>query len=286
MKFCDFIIPHTVEEACGILRQLGEAAQPIAGGTAFHFYTDDRIETAIDLSRLGLAAITAGDGGFHIGAMTTLAQMSDFKGYGWVLNEVARHISTQQIRNVSTIGGNISRVFPWSDFAIALQALGATMHVQNEAAQDIPADEFFKSQPARLFKDGSLLTGVTVPAVRKPSGFGWRKEQRSMKGFGLMSSGVMLELSGDSIASIRVAIGAGIPFPRRLPKLEAALKGKPADEKTLGNIVQSHPEEVNWVSKEGLSEEYIGHLADVVIFDALMQAVRHAKGEEKPWACW
>lgn len=286
MKFCDYIIPHTVEEACGILRQLGEAAQPIAGGTAFHFYTDDRIETAIDLSRLGLAGITAADEKFRIGAMTTLAQISDFKGYGWVLCDVARHISTQQIRNISTIGGNIARVFPWSDLAIALQALGAVMHIQSDTAQDIPADEFFKSQPARLFKDGALLTAVTVPAVRKPSGFGWRKEQRSMKGFGLMTSGIMLTLNGNSISDIRVAIGAGIPFPRRLPKLEAALKGQAADEKTLGDIVQSHPEEVNWISKEGLSEEYIGHLADVVIYDALMQAVSHAKGEEKPWACW
>ena len=67
MKFCDFIIPHTVEESCGIRRQLGEAAQPIAGGTAFHFYTDDRIETAIDLSRLELNGITPGDGGLLIG---------------------------------------------------------------------------------------------------------------------------------------------------------------------------------------------------------------------------
>ncbi|MGD9874750.1 MAG: xanthine dehydrogenase family protein subunit M [Kiritimatiellia bacterium] len=280
MKFCDFIIPHTVEEACGVLRQLGEAAQPIAGGTAFHFYTDDRIETAVDISQLGLNTITPVDGGFRIGAMTTLAQISDFKADGWMLGEVARHISTQQIRNISTIGGNISRVFPWSDFAIALQALGATMHVQGDAAQDISSDDFFKSQPARLFKDGSLLTGVTVPAVKKPAGFGWRKEQRSMKGFGLMSSGVMLTLGGNAIADIRVAIGAGIPFPRRLPKVEAALKGKSADEKTLGDIILSRPEEVNWVSKEGLSEEYIGHLADVVIFDALMQAVRRAKGEQ------
>ena len=279
MKFCDFIIPHTVEEACGILRQLGEAAQPIAGGTAFHFYTDDRIETAVDLSHLGLSGITPVDAEFRIGTMTTLDQMASFKADGWVLCDVARHISTQQIRNISTIGGNISRVFPWSDLAIALQALGAVMHVQSDSAQDIPADEFFKSQPARLFKDGSLLTAVTVPAVKKPCGFGWRKEQRTNKGFGLMTSGIMLTLGGNSISDIRIAIGAGVPFPRRLPKLEAALKGKPADEKTLGDIVLAHPEEVNWVAKEGLSEEYIGHLADVVIFDALMQAVRRAKGE-------
>ena len=279
MKFCDFIIPHTVEEACGILRQLGEAAQPIAGGTAFHFYTDDRIETAIDLARLELNGITPADGGFRIGAMTTLDQMTGFKADGWVLGEVARHISTQQIRNISTIGGNISRVFPWSDMAIALQALGAVMHVQSDSAQDIPADEFFKSQPARLFKDGALLVGVTVPAVKTPCGFGWRKEQRTNKGFGLMTSGIMLTLGGNSISGIRIAIGAGVPFPRRLPKLEAALTGKPADEKTLGDIILSRPEEVNWIAKEGLSEEYIAHLADVVIYDALMQAVRRAKGE-------
>ena len=280
MKFCDFIIPHTVEEACGILRQLGEAAQPIAGGTAFHFYTDDRIETAIALSRLGMDNIAPADNGFRIGAMTTLDQIASFEADGWVLGDVARHISTQQIRNISTIGGNISRVFPWSDMAIALQALDAVMHVQGDTLQDIPSNEFFKSQPARLFKEGALLTGVTIPAVKKPAGFGWRKEQRTNKGFGLMTSGIMLTLGENSISEIRIAIGAGIPFPRRLPKLEAALKGKPADEKTLGEIILSHPEEVNWVGKEGLGEEYIAHLADVVIYDALMQAVRRAKGEQ------
>jgi len=273
MKLVDFKIPTRLDEARGILKQLGSTALPLAGSTSLVFAAgkDDRV--AVDITRLGLHGIRKESGIFRIGATTTIAALQNHHEDGWVLDRVAKHLASQQIRNSSTIGGNIVRVFPWADFPVVLLALNAEMIIAgDDGERTVTADEFFSGQPTRLLKAGELLVAVKVKAVPLGSGFGYRKEVRAHMGFSVMTAAAVLEADGKKIKSARVAVGAGVPFPARLKAVEDALIGKPASESLFGETAARGAEGLKVKSAVGNTDEYTAHLAPVVIGDALGDA--------------
>jgi aerobic carbon-monoxide dehydrogenase medium subunit len=276
MNIADFRIPGRLDEARSILRELGPAGLALAGATSLEFVPGKDPKTAVDITRLGLEGIARENGGFRIGATTRIAALQKHHEPGWVLDRVAVRLASQPIRNMSTIGGNIARVFFWADFPVALLALNATMEIDGETK--VPADEFFASQPARYFKEGALLTAVHVPAVGPGAGFGYRKQTQAAMGFSLMTCAALLEADGNNVKTARVALGAGIPFPARLPAVEQALAGQPGGEKTFKSAVAQGLGQFKFKTAAGLSEEYITHLSSVVVPDALADAWAAAKG--------
>ncbi|OGV46120.1 MAG: hypothetical protein A2X46_12450 [Lentisphaerae bacterium GWF2_57_35] len=278
MNVREFVIPGSLREARMVLKKLGEKGMAVAGATALHFYGSME-KTAVDITRLGLSGIKKKGGFFEIGATTTLAGLMKYKGAGWVLNRVAGRVSTQQVRNISTVGGNIVRVFPWADLPVALLALDASFLVEGNKPWTIDADGFFKTQPANLFKTGDLLTKITAPALKKGQGFGYRKENRVNAAFSMMTAAAVVTVKGGKIRAVRLAAGAGIPFPRRLTNVEAALIGQPADIGEVGAAVAEGIRGISWKGKEGMSDEYAAQLARVTVADVLIEALQQAKGE-------
>jgi aerobic carbon-monoxide dehydrogenase medium subunit len=278
MRFRDFAQPASLADAVSALKTLGAAGYPVAGGTSVVFAAGNDEKVAVDINRLGLDGIARENGAFRVGAVTRIAELQKHREPGWVLDRVARHLASQQIRNMSTIGGNIARVFPWADFPVALLALDAVMIVREASERPVPADEYFSSQPARLFKNGALLAAVKVPAVGPGSGFGYHKETRTALGFSLMTAAALLRLEGGRIASARVALGAGVPFPARLAAVEQALTGKAGGEALFREAAAKGLAGLTFMPSDGFSEEYTTHLSQVVVRDALEQALATAKG--------
>ncbi len=278
MRLVDFRIPSRIEDAQAALRELGATGLPMAGGTSVVFTPGSDGRVAVDINRLGLDGIIREGAVYRVGAGTRIAVLQKHCEPGWVLDRVARHVSSQQIRNMSTIGGNIARVFPWADFPVALLALDAVMIVRESAERPVPADEYFSSQPARLFKNGALLAAVKVPVVGPGSGFGYHKETRTALGFSLMTASALLRLDGGRIAAARVALGAGVPFPTRLAAVEQALIGKAGGGALFREAAAKGLAGVTFMPSDGFSDEYTAHLAHVVVCDALEQALAAAKG--------
>jgi CO/xanthine dehydrogenase FAD-binding subunit len=280
MKLCEFIRPSTLQEARKALKALGPKGMPLAGGTALHFLPIKTPVTAVDITRLGLSYIKQKGNFFEIGAATPLADIQRYRGPRWAMHEICRRISTHQIRNVSTIGGNICRVFPWADLPVVLLAMGARLMVYNGKAkqQEVPADEFFASQPARRFAGGDLLAAVKIPVLKAHHGFGSVKASRNAAAFSLVTIAALLELKDGVIKTARVAAGSGIPFPKRLKSVEAALAGKAPTADNFRAAAALAGGDVKWVKQEGMSPEYIGSLAEVSIVDALERAAEFARG--------
>ena len=280
MKLVDFNIPTRLDEAQRLLKQLGSTALPLAGATSLVFSAgkDDRV--AVDITRLGLAGIRKENGTFRIGATTLIAALQKHHEEGWVLDRVARHFASQPIRNLSTLGGNIVRVFPWADFPVVLLALNAELVVAgDEGERMVMADEFFAGQPVRLLKTGELLTAVKVKAVPVGSGFGYGKQTRTHMGFSLMTAAAFLETDGKTILNARVGIGAGVPFPVRLKTVEDLLAGQPASETLFKESAVRGSEGLKIKSAAGNTDEYTTHLAAVTIADALTDAWKNAVGK-------
>lgn len=279
MKLCEFIRPASIAAARDVLRELGPKAMILAGGTALHFLQDDTPVTAVDITRLGLSYIREDGPFYRIGATTPLADIQRYRAPRWALHEICRRIATHQIRNISTIGGNIARVFPWADLPVVLLAMDARIVLDNVGESELPADEFFDGQPAKRFHDGAILTAVRVPELQAHVGFGSVKVVRTAAAFSMVTVATLLRLENGAIAEARVAAGSAIPFPRRLPEVEAALVGKEPVEAVFREAAKlaSAP----WRGKEGMSAEYSRQLAEVTISDALVRAAEHAQERTK-----
>lgn len=278
MKLCEFLRPASLPAAHDYLRELGAEGMALAGGTALHFMQDHTPVTAVDLTRLGLSYIRPEADFYRIGATTPLADIQRYRAPRWAMHEICRRISTHQIRNVSTIGGNIARVFPWADMPVVLLAMDAHMviYTGQKEDQELPSDVYFASQPAKRFLDGSLLTAVKVPALKAHEGFGSVKVVRTAAAFSMVTIATVLQLDGKIIRGARVAAGSALPFPRRLPEVEEALLGKEAAPAVFQEAAQRAGTAAPWRGKEGMSAEYSRHLAEVSIADALANAAKHA----------
>ena len=278
MKLCDFIRPASLAAARDNLRELGPKGMILAGGTALHFMQDHTPVTAVDITRLGLSFIKQEGNYYNIGATTPLADIQRYRAPRWAMHEICRRISTHQIRNISTIGGNICRVFPWADLPVILLAMDARMVIYSGQEEEFEADEYFKTQPAKRFLDGNILTAVKVPVLHAHHGFGSIKVTRTDAAFAHVTIAAFLELDGNQIKSARMAAGSAIPFPRRLPTVEAALVGREATPAVFKEAASKAGEDVTWRGREGMTADESRHLAEVTILDALERAASFARG--------
>jgi len=106
--------PASVDDALGLLDRHGPDTWLMAGGMDTFDWIKDRIRrprVVIDLSGIeSLRGIKDLNGGLEIGAMTTLTDITKHAGvrdkFG-LLMIAAEKVATPQIRNISTLGGNI-----------------------------------------------------------------------------------------------------------------------------------------------------------------------------------
>jgi len=279
MKLTDYLIPNSLDEAHRMLKDLGPAGLPVAGATSHGFMNPNEQRVGVDLFRIGLNRIQTRENGWSIGAMTTVDQLYQHQGDGWAMSEFADSFVTQQIRNISTIGGNISRVFPWSDFPLILLALNASMVISGNANHIMSCDDYFKGQPARHFQPGDLLTEIRVNALPDGTGFACVKQRRTKADFSQATAATRVTLEAKKFTDIRIALGAAVALPVRLHSLEESLIGKNSDEQVIREAVDQNLASMKFRSVAGMSEEYIGQVARIIAGDAIIKACIRAGGQ-------
>lgn len=134
-----------------------------------------------------------------------------------------------------------------SDMAVALAALEATVHVQGASgSRTVPIPGFHRlpgDSPDRdtVLEPGELITAVELaPPLGSPTRQRYRKvrERRSFA-FALVSIAAVLELDGDAVADVRVALGGVAHAPWRASRAEEALRGAPITEKTAARAADA-----------------------------------------------
>lgn len=127
-----------------------------------------------------------------------------------------------------------------SDMSVALAALAAVVRVEGpKGAREIPFDNFHRLPGTTPHIDtnlqhGELITSIDLPAVPgSGQNFSYIKvRDRNSYAFALVSAAVVLEVDGNQIKSARVALGGVAHKPWRTAEAEAALAGKPLNERT------------------------------------------------------
>lgn len=127
------------------------------------------------------------------------------------------------------------------DLAVALVALGATVHVHTPggAARTLPFAKLHLlpgTHPERetVLQPGELITAIDLPALAAAKRSLYLKvRDRASYAFALASAAVAIDLDGRTIRDVRVGLGGIATKPWRSHEAERALVGKPATESTF-----------------------------------------------------
>ena len=124
-----------------------------------------------------------------------------------------------------------------SDLCVALAALGAVVHLHGaNGTRMLPLTDLHRlpeDQPQleTLLEPGELITAVELPALPFAARSSYRKvRDRASYAFALVSVAAAIELDGDRVKDVRLALGGVAHKPWRAWKAEDALRGKPATE--------------------------------------------------------
>jgi len=239
--------PDSVDEAAGLLAELGEDARFLAGGQSLVPMLSLRLaffDHLIDISRLDeLKGIERRNGALWVGAGTTDAVVgadAQVHTSAPLLTRVTPLIGHFQIRTRGTLGGSIAHADPAAEYPAAALALDAQMEaVSPGGRRQIPAAEFFTGLWETALDPDEVLVGVRFPVWEGRCGFAVHEFARRHGDFAIAGAVVAVELDNDDRVR-RCGIGLlGMgSTPRRPPAAEAAAVGQRVSDMTPEEIGQ------------------------------------------------
>ena len=281
----DFHEPTTVEEACQVIAELGDKALPIAGGTDLMVNMKKKVlspKHLVSLSRIeDLKEVVFSDDLVKIGACITVAELCESEKIGNLLSALAqgaKNLGSPLIRNLATIGGNISSARPAADLPPSLMAYDATVILKSSKGERaLSLDGFFTGPGITVMKRDEILTGIhiKVPPVNAGAGYinlGIRKAQDI--NVINVASYLAIDDSNNTIKTARVVMGAVGPTPIRAPSAENILIGEKPDKNLFEKAGEAATQDSCPISDFRGCDEYRDDMAGVLTKRTLNMAYR------------
>jgi len=127
-----------------------------------------------------------------------------------------------------------------SDMCVALAALGALVHVTSSQGQRTIAIADLHLLPGdhpeieTTLRPGELITAVQLPSLPFAQQSIYRKvRDRASYAFALISVAAAMDVENGTVKDVRLALGGVAHKPWRALKFEAALKGRPATDRSF-----------------------------------------------------
>ena len=280
--------PTSLDEALSLLKEHGDDARVIAGGTALVLFMKQRLAQPghlVSLRRIpGLDNISATSQEARIGALCAHRAVETSP----VLRETVplvvdtfRQVATPRIRNMATVGGGLVHADPSMDPPPSLIALGARVVLESTSSQrDVPLDEFFLDYYETAILPGEILTGVVVPAPPPNRGSAYLKFlPRTADDYGTVSAAVLLTLDGNggTCKDIRIGLGSLGNTPIRARAVEAELRGQQVTTDLIRRAAEAVEDEVDPLDDFRGSAQYKREMAQVFVRRAIERAASNIR---------
>ena len=283
MNAFEYAAPRTLDEALALLRERGDEARVIAGGTALVTMMRQRLVSPGYLVSLreipGLDRIEAQNGGLRIGALVTHRAVETsllVRERVPVLAETFRRVASVRIRHMATVGGALAHADPNQDPPVTLIALGARVEIRGAGGRrELPVEEFFRDYYESALEPGEVVTGVVVPAAPAASGAAYVKFlPRTADDYATVAvaATVSLQPDGARCREARIALGSVGVTPLRARAAEALLAGQGFGVDLLKAAGESVKSAVDPLSDHRGSAAYKREMAAVMAGRALTQA--------------
>ena len=219
-----------------------------------------------------LQGISADEEKLTIQAMTTISEIFDsplLTDNFTVLRTVCRNISTQPIRNMATLGGNLTCRYTWTEMPAVMIGLEAHLHFlgTNGQKEIIPAEEFFKNAA----KTNKILSHVTIARDKRARIAYRRVKKTQFVDIPLLSLLIKTYIENGRFTRSVAAVNNCVDFAQRDYILEGFLKDKPCHP----GIVQEALEHLDTKIYEKRSDDYKRHMFRLSIKSVIGEIVEN-----------
>lgn len=239
----DYAVPKTLPEAIDLLKSKGEGAKVIAGGQSLIPLLKLRLAAPtllVDIGRLpGLDYIRESDGFLRLGALTRMADVeaSDLLKRRYpIIHDASLVIADPTVRNLGTVGGNVSHGDPSNDLPAVMLALDAEFAATGPSGvRAIKARDFFLDTYTVALAHEEVLTEIRVPISSSPSGGAYLKVEQKVADFAAAGAAIFMRMGDGGVCeSAGIGLAAVGPRPIKATGAEEALRGKrPTDAEAV-----------------------------------------------------
>jgi len=214
----------------------------IAGGTDLYVQQADNLtNNTVHLiaEKNYLKGIKIDNGICTIGTNSTVSDLwnhSELNTYFPNLKKHLKLVSSEQIRNMASFGGNLVNASPIGDMTIFFLALNSEITISNENGNEraIPLKNFYQDYKKFDLKDGELLKQISFQLPTKQSFFNFEKVcKRTHLDIASVNSAMHLSFKNNHISEAHVAIGGVAAIPKYLHDTSKFLTGKPLTSETI-----------------------------------------------------
>jgi len=281
----EYLEPKTIDEAVQLLAAHGEKGKLMAGGTDLLVEMKmDRLrpERVINISKIpGLRYLNEGKG-LRIGSLTPFREIENsrtIESRYAALHEAARSISSVQIKNMGTLGGNLCHGSPAADSAPPLIALGAKVRLLAAGGERaVSLEEFFLGPGQTVLSPRELLVEIEVAEPTTNTGSSFLKMTRVAADLAKVSVAVVIRREGEVCSDCRVVLGAVAKVPMRAIRTEELLRGKRLNEEVATQAGHRASEEIQPITDIRSTAGYRRELSKVMVRDAILMAWKRAAG--------
>lgn len=291
MRAIDYVAPTSLSEAVSVLSANGDRARPLAGGTDIIVQLRGgrrELDVLVDAKSIPeLNQIELTDSGLRLGAAVPCYEIYQNQAVAAAypgLIDAAGLIGSIQIQGRASIGGNLCNAAPSGDSIPPIITLGGEAHINGPNGWRAVAAEDFCTGPGRsVLEPGEILVGIQIPAPAANSGTAYlRFIPRNEMDIAVagVSSSVVLDASGQTIQSARIALASVGPTPILATAAGDSLAGKAVSDDAIAEAGRLASEAATPITDMRGTIRQRHHLVDVLTRRTLNIAIRRARGEE------
>lgn len=237
----------------------------IGGGTDLMVQKHDEIsESNLNLfyNKNELKGIAKINNTIFIGACSTANEIMHSEEMLNIFPEIKEYfklISSEPIRNMGTIAGNIMNASPIGDLSIFFLALNACVHLvdSNKNQRTIILKDFFIDYKKLDIKQGEFVEKVSFNIPKKNFNFNFEKvSKRTHLDIASVNSAILVESENNIISSCFISAGGVKAIPLFLKETSAFLIGKEINQTTIKSANEILQKEISPISDVRGTEEY------------------------------
>ena len=211
--------------------------------------------------RSSMKQIEIKDGICTFGASLTMGDLYRSEIFNSALphaDYIFKLLSSTQIRNMATIGGNLVNASPIGDFTILLLALDSDIILEKKGdRRRLALKDFYKGYKQIDLREGEILEQIQFKIPSATTTFHFEKvSQRKYFDIASVNFASSFDLQDGIIQAVHLAVGGVGPIPTSLHQTGDFLKGKIIQEDTIRAAIDILNTEISPISDARGSAEY------------------------------
>lgn len=278
----------SIDEAVRMLREGGETARVLAGGTDVIVQARERrrvIGLFVDIKHIPEVMGVTYDPqrGLRVGAATPLYRVygdAEVQRVYPALRAAAHVIGGKAIQGRASLGGNLGNASPAADSIPAMMVLDGVAEIAGpDGRREVPVDAFCAGPGRNVLRPGEFIVALRFPHPGPHSGQAWERFiPRNEMDIAVVNAACALTLSGDTVTAARIALGAAAPTPITVASAAEALTGRRLTDETIAAAGAAATEAATPIEDMRGTVRQRKHLADVLVRRVVRAAAERARG--------